>query len=116
MSALDRERIEAFLHGDEISSLTEWCRRRDVPLATWPRQPAARGWLELAIGRAVDRALATGLARSTTAAMQFVCGRFGLDGDSVRRRWERAQQRERGRKTGDKMSLTPRKYAVHCDA
>lgn len=105
-SELDRSRIEAHLHIDEIVSIEEWARRRGVPLATWPQQLAARGWLELAIGRAVDRALSTGGARSPSAALRIVCGAFGLDGDSVRRCWER------NRKTGDKVSLTAGPRAV----
>src|SRR6266550_7041605 len=108
-SDLDRSRIEAYLHVDEIVSIEEWARRRGVPLESWPHQLAARGWLELAIGRAVDRALGTGLARSHSAALRIVCGAFGLDGNSVRRGWERT------RKTGDKVSLTSRKIPVGCD-
>jgi len=90
-SDLDRARIEAHLHIDEIVSIEEWAKRRGIPIECWPQQQAARGWLDLAVGRAVDRALSTGRARSRSAAFRFVCGDFGLDGDSVRRRWEKGR-------------------------
>jgi hypothetical protein len=109
-SDLDRARIEANLHTDEIMSIEEWAKCRAIPIECWPLQRAARGWLELAIGRAVDRALSTGQARSHSAALRIVCGAFGLDGDSVRRRWERH------RKTGDTVSLTSPSIPVGCKA
>lgn len=96
--SLDRERIEAFLER-EMDSIVAWCRYRLIPRDAWPQEPAARGWLDLAIGRAADLALTTGRAHSHTAALRLVCGAFGLDGDSIARRWRRgrARRKENGR-------------------
>ena len=94
---LDRARIEARLHLAERHSIAEWCRHRGIPLDVWPQHTAALGWIDLAIGRAVEEALRTGRARSRSKALIFACADFGLDGDSVRKRWER---------TPDKSSLT----------
>lgn len=87
--------IERELTFLELASLAEWAERRSVPLDSWPQYGAARCWLDLAIGRAVDKARKTGRARSRSEAMRLVCAAFGLDGDSVRRAWERDQQRAR---------------------
>ena len=107
--SLDRARLEAFLHGDELVSIAEWCRRRGVLLDSWPQHSATLCWVDLAIGRAVDLAITQGRARSHSAALRIVCAAFGLLGDSVRRRWER------NRKTGDKVSLTSQKILVGCE-
>lgn len=109
-SSLNRARIEAFL-SVEMAAVTEWAERRGIPLDVWPSHPAARGWLDLAIGRAVERALALGRARSRSAALRIVCGAFGLDGDNERRRWERDRKNWR-----QKCRSISRPRPVHCDA
>ncbi len=83
------EKITRHLHADELVSISEWCKRMGITEEEWPHHSAAMGWLDLAIGRAVDVALRQGRARSYSAALRFVGGDFGLCGDSIRRRWER---------------------------
>lgn len=82
--SLDRVRIEAYLHTDAQPSIEEWCRCLGASLDTWPQQREARGWLELAITRAVDKTMQAGRARSYTSALRIVCGAFGLDDGDVR--------------------------------
>jgi diketogulonate reductase-like aldo/keto reductase len=85
----DLHRLERHLHVDEMESVREWCRRQGVPVESWAEQAGTIGWQDLAIGRAVDEALRTGRARSYSAALRFVGADFGMDGDSIRRRWGR---------------------------
>jgi hypothetical protein len=82
-------RIEAYLHADEKTSLAEWCERRGVPRDVWPQHPSACGWLDLALFRAVDKAISSKRARRRTPALDLVCADFGLEERTVRRRWER---------------------------
>jgi hypothetical protein len=88
-TAPDREAIEAELYRDERKAVAEWCELRGIPVDAWPQHSGALGWLDLAIGRAVKKARKTGRATSRKRAMLLVCGDFGLDGESVRRRWAR---------------------------
>jgi hypothetical protein len=83
------ERIEGQLKDHELASLEEWCRLRCVRRDRWPLHRGAYGWLDLAVGRAALAAQRTGRARSRSAALKFVGADFGLNGDSIRKRWER---------------------------
>jgi hypothetical protein len=106
-SDLDRGRLEAFLHGGELASISEWCRRRGVALDSWPQHSATLCWQDLAVGRACDLAITQGRARTHTRALAIVCGRFGLDGDSVARRWRRTDS-----PLSDEKSVNSQKHAV----
>jgi hypothetical protein len=87
------DRINALLGAEELASLAEWCCLLCVPFDSWPAHSACLAFLDLAISRDVDAALRCGKARSRSAALSLVCGEMGMDGASVRRRWERTRRR-----------------------
>lgn len=87
------ERIEAHLLPAELESIREWCRAGMIPAERWPDQPELRGFVDLATRRLMVLMKRTGRARSDTAALALAAGRFGLNPDATRRRWERRRKK-----------------------
>jgi hypothetical protein len=84
----DVARLEHWLP-DEMSAVRDLCRALAVPLASWPDHPALSSFVDLAVRRCVDDLIVSLRARSETHALQLAAPRFGLNPDSVRRRWQR---------------------------
>lgn len=88
MDAEIRERIEVWLE-DEMPTVREYCRSFRVAVDAWPEQAELAVFVDLALRRHVDDLLVTLRARSEWHALRLVAPRFGLNPDTVRRRWLR---------------------------
>lgn len=88
-----RDRIEAHLLPAELESIAEWCRAGLIPVERWPDQPELRAFIDLALRRLMGLMRRTGRARSNTRALELAAGRFGLNPDTTRRRWERRRKK-----------------------
>ena len=99
--APDVDRISVRLDAAEMRAVGEWCVRSGVPLAHWPNEGALSAWVDLAVLRAVDAALADSKARSFTQALRLVCLEFRLSFDAYDRRFRRQRRR---RKKADRLS------------
>lgn len=86
---IHRERIEAHLHPVELEIIREWCEAGMIRLDRWPEQPEMRGFVDLATRRLMAMMRRTGRAGSETRALELASSRFGLNPDTIRRRWER---------------------------
>lgn len=87
-AALERLEDEA-LAPAELAIVREWCRAMWLSPDSWPDQPPLVGILDLALHRVVNRYLEEGRARSETHAIQLVAGRYGLNPETIRKRWQR---------------------------
>lgn len=88
-----RDRIEAHLLPAELETVAEWCRAGLIPVERWPDQPELRAFIDLALRRLMGLMRRTGRARSDAAALALAAGRFGLNPDATRRRWERRRKK-----------------------
>jgi hypothetical protein len=88
VDAAERARLEAWIP-IEMAAIRDLCRALAVPLDSWPSHPALSSFVDLAVRRCCDDLLVSLRARSETHALQLAAPRFGLNPDSVRRRWQR---------------------------
>lgn len=86
------DRIEAHLRPAELEAISEWCQEALIRVEVWPEQPELRGFVDLALRRLMGLMRRTGRARSDTKALELAAGRFGLNPDSTRKRWERRRK------------------------
>lgn len=94
------ERIARHQQPTEVASLHEWCALHRIPFERWPLERACRGWLDLAVSRAVADALRTRRAGDFSPAFRLVCGEFGVNPDGF------LKARARRRKTRGRLSTT----------
>lgn len=83
------ERIEGELTPGELAIVREWCSRMWADAETWPEYAPLSPLVDLAVSRCCDRLRQTGAARSDTHALQLAAPRFGLDPETLRKRWQR---------------------------